>query len=47
MVRCESKNGHQKDIMCLREIGHRAQLVMLTVPSLKVNISGGTYMTTQ
>ena len=43
MVRCGSKNGHQKD-MCLKEIGLRAQN-MLTILGSIVNIIGGTYMT--
>ena len=43
VVRCESKYGHQKDIMCWQ----RAQMIMLTIRSSKIRMSGGTYMTTQ
>ena len=44
VVRCGSKNGHQKD-MSLKEIGLHAQN-MLTILGSKVNMIWGTYMTT-
>ena len=37
MVRCGFKSGHQKDIMCLKEIGPHAQN-MLTILGSIVNI---------
>jgi hypothetical protein len=37
VVRCGSKNGHQKDILCLKEIGLCTQN-LLTIFGLKVNI---------
>ena len=42
MVRCRSKNGHQKDI-CSKEIGLRAQN-LLPILNLEVNIIGRTYV---
>jgi hypothetical protein len=35
VLRCESKKGHQKDIMCSTEIGQRAQIIMLTLEAQK------------
>ena len=40
LVRCESKNRHKKGIMCLEEIGLRAQN-LLTILGSVVNISEG------
>ena len=46
MVRCGSKSGHQKDDMCLQQIGPRVDN-KLTVPSSMVKmIEVGTYTTT-
>ena len=47
LVRCESKNRHQKGIMYLKEIALNAQN-LLTILGSVVNIieGGGTYMTT-
>ena len=45
VVRCGCKNGHQKDIMCFKEIGLCAQN-MLNHSSLNYQHNcGGTYMT--
>ena len=38
MVRCESKNTHQRDIICLNEIELCAQ-DLITIIDLKVKIS--------
>ena len=43
MVRCGSKDGHQKDV-CLKEIGLRAQTIITVLGSV-VNLPGGTYTT--
>ena len=40
VIWCGSKNGHQKGIMCLKEIGHRAHN-MITIPGSIVNIIVG------
>ena len=45
VVWCGSKNWHPKEI-CLNEIGLRAQN-MLTILGSRVNMIGGTYMTTK
>jgi hypothetical protein len=42
VVRCRSKDGHQKD-MCLKEIGLHAQY-WLTILGSIVNIVEGTYV---
>jgi hypothetical protein len=39
MVRCGSKNGHQKD-MCFKEIGWRAKNILI-IPASIVNMIGG------
>ena len=44
MVRCRSKNGHQKD-MCLVEVELRAQNMLIILVSI-INIIAETYMTT-
>ena len=46
MVRCRSKNGHHKDIMCLKKIGVCAQNLSTSLGSI-VNImvgGGATYI---
>ena len=45
MVMCRSKNGHQKGIMCLQEIGLRAQYLLTILCSI-VNMIGGTFVAT-
>ena len=45
VVRSGSKNGHQKGLMCLKEIGLRTQN-MLTILQSIVNMIGGTCVTT-
>ena len=44
VVRCGSKNGHQKD-MCSKEIELRVQNI-LTILSLIIDVIGETYMNT-
>ena len=44
VVRCGSKNWHQKGIMCLKEFGLRAQNMLAILGSIVSRI-GGTYMT--
>jgi hypothetical protein len=44
MIRCGSKNGHQKHIICLDEIGLHAHNLLTIVGSIVINIRGGTYM---
>jgi hypothetical protein len=39
VVRCESKNGHQRDIICLNEIELCAQ-DLISIIDLKVKITG-------
>ena len=39
-----AKNGQQKDIMCLKEVGLHAQ-TLLTILGSTVNIIGGVHMT--
>ena len=43
MVRCGSKNGHQKD-MCFKEIGLRAENILIILASI-VNIIAKNCMT--
>ena len=43
MVRCESKDGHQKD-MCSKEIELHAPNLLSILGSKIVNILGGTYV---
>jgi hypothetical protein len=45
VVWCGSKNGHQKGMMCLDEIGLCAQKTLAVLGSI-VNMIGGTYTTT-
>ena len=42
MVARESKNGHQKEDMCWKDIGLHAQ-ILLTISDAIVNIIEGTY----
>ena len=42
---CRSKNGHQKGIMCLQEIGLSAQYLLTILCSI-VNMIGGTFVAT-
>ena len=43
VVTCGCKNGRQKDMMCLIEIGIRAQILSTILGSI-VNIIGGGYL---
>ena len=43
VVRCGPKNGHQSEIMCLKEIGLCAQK-LFSVPRSMINIIGETHM---
>ena len=36
VVRCGSKNGYQKGIMCLKEIGLRAQNMIIILGSIAI-----------
>ena len=44
VVRCGSKNGHQKGIMCFKEIGLHAPNVLTILGSIVNIITGKTYM---
>ena len=44
MIRCQSKNGHQKD-KCLKETGLHVQYMLIILGSM-VNMITGTYMAT-
>ena len=45
VIRCESKNWHQKD-MCLEETGLHAQNMLIIILSSVVNMIEWAYMTT-
>ena len=46
VVKCGCENGHHKGIMCLKEIGVRAQnMITILGPIVNTNLGGGTHVT--